>query len=275
MSASLDETTGLFDDDTRVERIDDGRLRAAISDRWNALGGSPNGGYLLAVCLQALRHELTLPDPLVASAHFLRPAIPGQADVHTDVARSGRRVATGEARLVQEGKERVRVVASFTDANAVVGRALELGTPPALPAPDKAIDPLAELALPGITIADRIEYRMDPAARGWHTGEPSGDPTHEFWMRFRDGHEADAWSLPLFVDAFSPAVLELGLGSFTVELTVHVRARPVAGWLACRVATQHLSGGFHEEDFEIWDEGGRLVAQSRQLGLLISDEEPS
>jgi acyl-CoA thioesterase len=76
-------------------------------------------------------------------------------------------------------------------------------------------------------------------------------------------------SLPLFVDAAWPAVMELGeQGSSTLAVTVHVRARPARGWLACRVATRQVIGGYHEEDFEIWDATGTLVAQSRQLALL-------
>ena len=46
------------------------------------------------------------------------------------------------------------------------------------------------------------------------------------------------------------------------------RAHPAPGWLACRVATRFVIGGYHEEDFEIWDSTGTLVAQSRQLALL-------
>ena len=76
-------------------------------------------------------------------------------------------------------------------------------------------------------------------------------------------------SLPLLVDAAAPAVLEIGeLGSQTLELTVHLRARPAPGWMACRISTRHVIDGYHEEDFEIWDSAGHLVAQSRQLAAL-------
>jgi len=58
---------------------------------------------------------------------------------------------------------------------------------------------------------------------------------------------------PALVDAAFPAVMEIGEpGSSTLELTLHVRARPAPGWLARRVTTRHVSGGYHEEDFEIW-----------------------
>jgi hypothetical protein len=49
---------------------------------------------------------------------------------------------------------------------------------------------------------------------------------------------------------------------------VHIRGRPAPGWLACRTLTRHVIGGFHEEDFEIWDSTGALVAQSRQFAVL-------
>jgi acyl-CoA thioesterase len=88
-------------------------------------------------------------------------------------------------------------------------------------------------------------------------------------MRFADGRDADLLALPLLVDATAPSVLELGVTSTTIQLTVHLRAQPAPGWLACRSTTRFVSGGYHEEDFEIWDRDGTLVAQSRQLALLL------
>ena len=213
-----------FHADTRVEPLADGVLGAAITDRWNALGERPNGGYLLGICLQALRRVLPFPDPLTVAAFFLRPARPGPAEVRTEVVRAGRRLATGEARLLQEGAEVVRAVATFTELAAASGRTLVLAEPPDLPPPDETVDVLGGQSIPGLSLVDRFEYRM--AGRpGWAQGRPSGDPRVQLWLRFRDG----------------------------LEVTAHVRARPASGWLACRVSTRYVIGGYHEEDFEVWD----------------------
>ena len=58
----------------------------------------------------------------------------------------------------------------------------------------------------------------------------------------------------------------------TVDLTMHFRA---AGerveWPALVVFRSRFAhGGFFEEDGEIWSQDGRLLAQSRQLGLLTA-----
>ena len=257
-----------FDEDTRVEAVADHRFAAAITERWNVLGGRPNGGYVMGVCLRALTRVMPLPDPLVASAFFLRPALPGPAEVRTAVLRSGRRVATGEATLHQEGKETLRVTAAFSDLRRPGGRTAILAARPALPPPEQAFDLMGGRVIPELTIGERVEYRV-AAWPGWARGEPNGRPSQEFWMRFRDGREPDLLSLASLVDAAAPPVLELGeTGSATVELTVHLRAHPAPGWLACRATTRFVVGGYHEEDFEIWDSTGALVAQSRQLALL-------
>ena len=68
----------------------------------------------------------------------------------------------------------------------------------------------------------------------------------------------------------APAVFNSGLPMGwvpTVELTVHVRARPAPGPLRCRFTTRFVTGGALEEDGEVWDSADVLVAQSRQLAL--------
>ena len=257
-----------FDVDTHVERLDNGTYRAQLTDRWNALGGRPNGGYVLGACIRALGDAIAVPDPLAVSAFFLRPAAPGPASITTEVARRGRRVSTGEVRLVQDGREVLRTMASFTDLAQSTGRTVLLAPPPDLPGVDDATDLLGGRSIPDVTIVDRYDYRV-AAMPGWVQGKPTGDASMQFWLRFHDERPVDTLGLVAMVDAAWPAVLELGeAGSSTVELTVHVRARPRAGWLACRVTTRYVLGGYHEEDFEIWDREGRLVAQSRQLALL-------
>lgn len=257
-----------FDTDTAVTPVGDGTYTATVTDRWNAIADRPNGGHLLAIMLRALGSELPRPDPLVASAFFLRPARVGPVTVHTSLARAGRRISTGEARLTQDGKDIVRLTASYLDFGQTTGRTAMLDQAPDLPAPADCVNPLAKGGVPGVTIADRFEFRYAEVP-GWFLGKPGESGTSEFWVRFADGREPDGLALAALVDSAAPAVLDFGvLNSSTIELTVHLRARPAPGWLACRVSTRYLIEGLHEEDFEVWDSKGNLVAQSRQLGLI-------
>jgi acyl-CoA thioesterase len=262
-----------FDVDTAVVSSDNGagrRFSAEISDRWT-VGEHANGGYALSICLRALQQVLARPDPLAVSAFFQRRVLPGVAEVEVDTARAGRRLATGEARLLQHGQELVRVVASFADLSQANGPSVVTGSAPQLPPPQHcldlfSVDTPSEVATPGI--AGRLECRT-PQLPGWRQGSPSGRARAEFWLRLAGDRPVDSLLLPGLVDMAVPAVFELGqFVTTTIELTVHVRARPAPGWLACRVSTNYLIDGYHEEDFEIWDSTGRLVAQSRQLALL-------
>src|SRR5690606_11745541 len=216
----------VFDTDTRVTGLADGRYAVEITDRWNALGNVPNGGYLLAICLRALAEEMPYPDPLTVSANYLRPGVVGPAEVHTRIARVGRRIATGEATLVCQGKETVPVVASFAHLDQATGRTTLLGEPPKLPAPEKLPELMDGRTLPGRPGVVGVDSRL-PAPRGWLLGRPSGERSWGFGRRFKDGRPADPLSVSFFVDAMAPPVLDLGeLGSATVERPVYLRGRP-------------------------------------------------
>jgi acyl-CoA thioesterase len=273
-----------FDEDSRVVAAgSEGAFTTVLTGRWNGTAGAVNGGYMLATCTRALALDVPFPHPVVVSGFFLRPGTPGPAAVHTSVIRSGRTMAFGEAALTQDGKDVVRATAAFTrlgrtgqdgtghgtrqEGAGRDGLVFLDGTPPALPPPGECVGvPVGAFGL--ASIAERIEFRSAELP-GWFNGRPSGRPASEFWMRFADGREADLLSLPLLVDSTAPSVLELGAGSTTIQLTVHLRAHPAPGWLACRATTRFVSNGYHEEDFEVWDSAGTLVAQSRQLALIL------
>lgn len=259
-----------FDDATAVSG-DGPVFPTVLGADWNAFTG-PNGGFMLALVTRALGRVVPFPDPVVVSGFFLRPGSAGPAEVSTEMIRSGKTTAFGQASLWRDGKEVVRATAAFADLAAAAARGGPLYSAdraPDLPPPEECLAVPARV-LSGISLTERFEYRA-AALPSWAVGAPpSGTPVYELWMRFADGREPDVASLPLFADAVAPVVLEIGAISTTLELTVHVRARPAPGWLACRAQTRHVADGYHEEDFDIWDSTGRLVAQSRQLALVLT-----
>ena len=123
--------------------------------------------------------------------------------------------------------------------------------------------------LPGVNITERFEYRAAQLP-GWAHGEPTGDADLAFWLRFRDGRDADPIALAAMVDAAAPAVLETRRARLGDDRADRPRARrgPRPDGSPAAPRTRHLIDGFHEEDFEIWDSTGALVAQSRQFALL-------
>ena len=261
-----------FDDDTAVEAIGEGRFRGTVTDRWD-IGTNPNGGYVLAIALGALARSLPHPDPLTVTAHYLRPPDKGPVDVATERVRAGRGHSTAEARLVQGGRERVRALATFGDLGRASGPTAVRVERPVLPPPEACltlVDAPDALASPP-ELRWRLDTRLAPTT-GWLRGERSGVARTDGWVRFADGREPDVTALAFFADAFPPAVFDLMEAARvpTLELTVHLRARPAPGWLQGHFETRALVGGYLEEDGALWDAEGRLVAMSRQLALLIA-----
>ena len=258
-----------FDEHIDVRGAGDGSFEADLAPGW-VVGGGVNGGYLLAVIGNALRHSLAgKPDPIAISAYYLSAARPGPATVSVDVRRDGGSIATAAADLTQGEDTRITALATYGD----LGR---LGDDVATTAEEPFLPPVEEcvpntMAPPEVRemapLLERFDMRFHPDHIGWAVGEPSGQGVLSAWFRLADGREPDPISLLMVVDALPPVTFDLGMPGWapTLELTAHVRARPAPGWLKVRHATRNMAGGMFEEDCEVWDSAGRLVAQSRQL----------
>ncbi|GAA1936627.1 thioesterase family protein [Nocardioides hwasunensis] len=265
------EKVSEWDAHTAIDEIGDGLFGAELDPGW-VVGGGVNGGYVLGVAGRAIAAAVpTKPHPLAVSAHYLSASRPGPARVATRVLREGGTVATVAADVSQEGTTRISVLATYGDLAAMPSDVETTAVEPTLP-------PLSECVAGSLApedfrriapVMERFDMRFDPACIGWATGEPSGNGHIQAWMRMADGHELDPVGLLMACDALPPVTFDLGRPGWapTLELTVHVRAVPAPGWLRLSHRTRNVAGGMFEEDCEVWDSAGRLVAQSRQLAM--------
>ncbi|HXP20144.1 MAG TPA: thioesterase family protein [Streptosporangiaceae bacterium] len=145
------------------------------------------------------------------------------------------------------------------------------GAPPVLPPPEDCVNlgPWPGTVAPDGTAgyAGQIVLLLDPAVTGWRFGRPAGEPEMRGYFGLREEREPDAYLLALAVDGLPPVVFGLGATGWapTVELTWHMRMVPAPGLLRVAARCRHVSGGWFDEEAEVWDSAGNLVAQSRQI----------
>lgn len=263
-----------FATDTVVAARGDGCFDTAVRPGWD-IAGNANGGYLLALAARAMAAHCGRPDPVTITAHYLSPGKVGDATVQCRTVKEGRRFATVSAGMEAAGRPLLQVLGAFGELGAGDGGPERVNAaPPELPAPDNCIHSASGEGF-APPFMGRVDLRLHPADAGFRVGQPSGEARMRGWLRLPESDRMEPIALLLGLDAFPPTIFNARLPvgwAPTVELTCHVRARPVPGWLRACFTTRFVTGGFLEEDGELWDEAGRLVAQSRQLALLPRPE---
>lgn len=255
------------------------RVTKQIESGWD-IGSVPNGGYAMMHIVRAMIEVTGRPDPLSITGHFMKPSAPGPLDVDVEVVREGRSTATVLATASQqrdgERIEVLRTMGAFGDLDLMDGPEHIEVEAPEIPPPDECVRRVPDGS--GATFppafSQRLEQRIVPGLDGVFEGIPVGRAELAGWIRV-DPEAApdvplDAATVVLFADGYPPALFNAGIGpgwTPTVELTVHLRSRPTTDWFQVRFRSRHVFGGMLEEDGEIWDSNGRLVALSRQLAL--------
>jgi acyl-CoA thioesterase len=101
------------------------------------------------------------------------------------------------------------------------------------------------------------------------------------WIRLEEPRVNDALAVAAFADAFPPALFsavdneDLAGGVPTIDLTIHFRTEfPLADaasddFVLAVFRSQLARDGYVEENGEVWSRDGTLLAQSRQLALVI------
>lgn len=284
----------IFDEATAVTRRGEGRYTAHPDQRFALVApGSKappavNGGVLLATVLRAVLDCSALPQPVATTAHYLRVPKLAPAEIEVTWLKTGRTAATARATLTQDdevvletavttgtvpvSKPRESLDGPGDFAELADGAALSwTGTPPPMPPVSECVNlgPWPGTVAPDGTqgYAGQVSMLLDPAVTGWRSGEPSGQPEMRGYFSLREEREPDALMLALALDGLPPVVFGLGATGWapTVELTMYMRQMPAPGLLAVHARCRHVSGGWFDEEAEVWDSAGNLVAQSRQL----------
>ena len=283
-----------FDDATALEPVGDGAWDGEIQPGWDTPRG-PLGGYVMAILMRGL--QLAVDDAQrtarSVTAHFLRAPSAGPVSVSATVERQGRSLSTVSGRLSQDGKPIALALAAYSVPWD--GPLLDETPMPDIEPPDPARRP------------DPAERQLTPHSRTQAAARQDRDASDEFpradpppfterlsmqhrfgdppwtgsdhaetggWLGLLERRPLDALAIAVLADAWFPApwprLSELAPAP-TIDLTIHFRtALPQPDSLLLgRFRSQLIRDGFFNEDGELWLPDGTLVAQSRQLGLLL------
>jgi acyl-CoA thioesterase len=260
-----------FAEASAVERTDEGTWAGNVQPNWDIFGIA-NGGYLMSIAGRAMSEAAEGRMPVSLTSHFTRPVSAGPVVISVEPIKTGRTFSTMRSQLTSETGS-LSLIGSFADPDRTANDTDYLAVgPEEMPSPDDCVRavPAVDGPLPPPLVA-QFELRIHPDDASALEGRPSGVATVRGWFRFHDNEPVDPIGVLLVADAFPPAIFNLDrpMGwTPTVEMTTHVRSVPATEWLHCAFTTRFVTGGFLEEDGEIWDESGRLVALSRQLALV-------
>lgn len=253
-----------FDADIALSKVGTNTFSGVISPRWS-VNGYPDGGYLMAVMAAAMAEVSAKKATPVFTANYVSRSAPGPAEVMVEEIIASTQFSRLEARLVQDGKERIRMLGTFSrELDECFIRKYEAAPPEVAPRGQCVPIP----ALPGYTLFEHMDVLLDPACAGWMQDRLIDASEQRGWIAFRDERSHDLYSLLLAVDSFPPAILSSqGMLAWvpTIELSVNIRSIPEGRWLKGVFRTRFINCGLLEEDGELWDESGELVAISRQI----------
>ncbi len=272
---------GAFDQATAVRRTADGRYEMQPDPRFSPappsgdVQSAVNGGVLVAAMLRAVLDTSPHPHPVATSAHFLRVPADRAGPGGRDLAEAGQDGGRGQglADAGRAGHDRVHRRHRVADRRLARPRAARRHAGRAGPVLDRgAAQPAAARRVrsrsrrPAASAARSISALTRRPRAGWsgtRAGPPRCAATSGCAMTGR--RTRTCWPSPWTRCRRWCSGSARSAGRPTVELTWHMRAVPAAGLLRIAARCRHVGGGWFDEESEVWDSAGRLVAQSRQI----------
>jgi acyl-CoA thioesterase len=253
-----------FDHDILFKAGEPFSFSGQITDNWS-INGVPDGGYLMAIIAKAMMQHSEMKSTPIITANFLDRCEPGDARVTIEKMTTSRQFDRFQGSLSQKGKEKIRAFGTFAVENKECPVERCESSEPEIAEPENCV---AVPEIPNYTLFGQLDVRLDPVCTGWMSGKLSDTSEIKGWIKFKNDRPFDVLSILLIADSFPPAVISSqGMVAWvpTIELSLNVRKLPTTDWLKCSFRTRFITCGLLEEDGEIWDQKGELIAISRQI----------
>lgn len=246
-----------------------------ISPDWNVVIG-PNGGYIAAILLKAMKNSMQGTPTRSATFHFLSASVPGPAQLRTEILKRGRSISTCCALLTQGKRTIASATATFAEQRLAIDFC-DLQMPDVLPPDQIPVDSRMNAESPHfVPFRDHYDQRL---AVGAIPPENNGSGLVGGWTRFKKPRVFDDLAIMAISDSWFPSLsarqTSEKLQAPTLDHTVHILADlPLASlreddFLLVEFSTQTAALGYLIENGRIWAPTGQLLAISRQLAVML------
>jgi acyl-CoA thioesterase len=269
------------------------RYTAEVHPSWDG-PVLPHGGLLSAITINAIDAEVNPEGALqvrTISTHFLRPPPHGEVEIFVDPLRVGRRFTSTRATMMHGGKACLTMLAThsvrdlpeviaWSPPPPVVAPPPERGSAKVSPESIAAGDP-GWMAMPEGSPAFFSRSLLAPRFGHGPFAGPPVDPAvgteNGGWLVTLEPRPIDVGWLNYLVDSMWPSSLQplrVPAVAPTLDLTTHIRgAIPADGLpdqpLLVHNITRAISGGLGDSDSFVYTADGELLAQARQLLLVM------
>ena len=272
-----------FQEALKLEYVEDNKFTVNPDTNY-FVGSTPHGGYLMAIMHKALTSILPHSTAISSSVQYLDRIDAKPFELEIESFKVSRGSSSGIVRLRQDDKVCTTFTGTCSDFEFM-----------------KGYDDLQK-PLPNI-FADKdkndyLEMNYDKISKGFTPSfiqqlECLIHPDHAWWNREIDsdsadnearcsaflemeGGKPDQFCLSFYSDILPPVVCNKygPLGWIpTITLTTHIRQLPTTSQLYADFIATDINKGYFEQDCNIWDLNGNLVASSRQLTRILKSEE--
>ena len=270
-----------FQEAIKLEDIEDNKF-IVNPDTNYFVGNTPHGGYLMAVMHKALTSILPHSTAISSSVQYLDRIDAKTFELEVETFKTSRGSSSGIVKLKQDDKICTTFTGTCSDFEFMKGYdGLQKPLPNIFNESDKK---------------DYIKMNYDKISKGFTPAfikqlECLIHPDHAWWNRDSNdknnearcsaflemqGGIPDQFCLSFYSDILPPVVSNKygPLGWIpTITLTTHIRQLPSTSELYADFRATDINKGYFEQDCNIWDLNGNLVASSRQLTRILKSEE--